>query len=141
MDTVDELLLSEGLALEELLHELVGGLSNSLGNGCNKSLDTVLELFGYLSSGHISLDCVAIAVVFVSLHFDEVDVGNYLSAADNGNNNRAYGRTENGLELCENVEEVSVLVIYLGNDEHLGFALLYSLIVSLSCSDLDAGLR
>ena len=101
MDTVDELLLREGLALEELLHELVGGLGNSLGNSGNESLDTVLELLAYLSCRHIGLDSIALAVVLVSLHLDEVDVGDYLSAADNGNNYGANRRSENGLEVSE----------------------------------------
>ena len=140
MDTVDELLLREGLALEELLHELVGGLGNSLGNSGNKSLDTVLELLAYLSCRHIGLDSIALAVVLVSLHLDEVDVGDYLSAADNGNNYGANRRSENGLEVSEDVEEVSVLVVYLCYDEHLGLALLYSLVVSLSCAYLYARL-
>ena len=97
MYAVNEFLLGKSFTLEELLHKLVRSLCNGFRNSRKESLYTVLKLFRDLGGGHIGFNGITVFIVFVSLHFYEVYIGNYPSAADNGNNNRAYSRAEHCL--------------------------------------------
>ncbi len=139
MDTVYQLVLSEALTREELIHKLLISLGNRLGNSLTQTINTVLHLLGYLSSRHISLNCASV-LILISLHLDEVYIRNYLSVSNNGNNYRANCRSELGFELCKNVIEVSIVIIKLGNYEDRRLAHSLGILISLVSSYLNARL-
>ena len=140
METLYQLLLSECLALEELLHKSVIGLGNCLGECCNKTVKTVIYLFGYLGCGHICFGNVALIVVLIALHFDKVYVGYHLSVLDNRHDNGAHCGAENCFQVSEHVVKVCIGVIYLSDDEHRSLVHLLCCGICLFCAHLYARL-
>ena len=131
MDTVHKLFLGERLALEKFFHKVVVGFGYGFRERRNKTVHAVLHFLGYLRRRHFRLDSVALGVVSIGFHFDKVYKGNYFSVLDNGYYNRADRGAELCFEVCENVVEISVRVVYLCDNEHFGLAQLAGEVISL----------
>ena len=97
VDAVYKLLMGKLLAVEELHHELLVSLRDSLGHSLDKTVYTVgrLRLSG--------VDKLSLGSVLVILHREKIVIGYYLAVLYERNDHRADGRTELGLELGQNI--------------------------------------
>ena len=139
MDAIDQFLLGKGFPFKELFHQCLIGFRHRLTDGGDQTFQPVFHLFRNLRRGHIRFYGIALVVVFVRLHFNQIHIGNDLAVLDHWNHNRAHSGTEYGFQLCQGIVEIGVGIIDLGDDEHLGAPQLCSGIIGLAGAHLDAG--
>ena len=89
---------------------------------------------------HGDLVRLAVLAVLVRLHFDEIDKARDLALDNDRHNDRANGRTEHGLELCQDIIEIRILIVDLGDGKHRGFAHLLCGSICLLGADTYTGL-
>ena len=113
-DAGKQLLLGKGLAAEELLHQLLGGLGHVLGEQGVILLDPVVHLG---RDGHLYAFA---AVELIGFFMRDVDGAGELSALERRNGERAERDAEGVAETLEGAEKVGVLLVELADVEKLG---------------------
>ena len=89
---------------------------------------------------HVDLVRLALFVIGVGLHVDEVDVGLNLLIFNIWNNDRTYCRTEGSFQFFKDLVKVGVLHIQLADKEHGCLGGVLGHLVGLLGADVDAGL-
>ena len=103
-------------------------------NSGGQTVQTVTEV------RHVDLVRLALFVIGVGLHVDEVDVGLNLLIFNIWNNDRTYCRTEGSFQFFKDLVKVGVLHIQLADKEHGRLGGVLGHLVGLLGADVDAGL-
>ena len=114
MEGLNGLLLGEGLTLEVLLHELVGGTGQSLVQGVLVVVSGLLPVDLHGNAGSLAL-----IVVLEGLHIDQVDHGDVLTGL-HGDEHGADGHAEGRVDLVEHAGELGLGIVALIDEESLG---------------------
>ena len=114
MECLDGLVLGEGLTLEVLLHQLVGGTGQSLVQGVLIVVSGLLPVDLHGNAGSLAL-----LVVLEGLHVDQVDHGDVLTGL-HGDEHGADGNAEGSVDLVEHAGELGLGIVALIDKEGLG---------------------
>ena len=108
------LVLGEGLTLEILLHQFVGGTGQRLVQGILIVMSGLLPVDLHGNAGSLAL-----LVILEGLHVDQVDHGDVLTGL-HGNEHRADGHAEGSVDLVEHTGELGFGIVALIDKESLG---------------------
>ena len=129
--SLDDLLGGEGLAAEELLHQLIVGLGDGLAHSLDQALEAVADV------GQLHLDLLA-ALVLEGLLAEQVDVHGGAVVELGGHDAGADRGAELDLHILKDLEVVGVLKVALADEDHGGLAVLTSQLENLFRADGDA---
>ena len=114
---LNDLLGGERFAAEELLHQLIIGLSDRLAHGFDQALEAVADV------GQVHLDLLA-ALILKGFLAEQVDVNGGAVVQLGRDDAGADGGAELDLHVLEDLEVVGVFQIALGDEDHGGLAVL-----------------
>ena len=125
MDALDHLVTCELLTGEEFVKKGLVGFRHGLADGLHQSFDSVARV------GHGHLGGVALGVIGIGLHVDQVDIALHLALVHKGNDYRADAGAEAGFQALQHFIEIRVLRVQLGDEEDAGFSVFHRHFVGL----------
>ena len=118
MNAVYPFFLGKLFAGEELFKQGLIGFGNCLRERLDQTVYTVAELFRYFRCRHGDFLRLAVCIIAVCFHLDQIDVGIHLAVHDDRDNDRADRRTKRGFQIGQYIIKIGVFIVQFCDHEH-----------------------